>query len=214
MPKFRRHQILHVFHLSSQPTHERRFTWLRSILSSRILSSAIQVLLLALIAVLILVGAYGTAIILSISLVTSGLCGAAKLKIQRSPGYLCSNEPGDGCMLVSIHQNANIWHLYTGDRGIVDTLLNKTMIAFSGHTRLFSTLFYVAHVVQLLAMTYVAAQKGFDGIFLIFLMVMTWGLDWANGDDALARKWLRRENVNIVARSFRFTGRMPLVGTV
>ena len=214
MPKFRRHQTLHVFHLSSQSTHERRFTWLKSISSSRVLSSVMQVLLVALIAVLILAGAYGTAIILSISLVTSGLCGAAKLKIQRSPGYLRSNEPGDGCMLVSIHQNANTWQLYTGDRGIIDTLLNKTMITFSGHTGLLSTFFYVAHVVQLLAMTYVAAQKGFDGIFLIFLMVMTWGLDWANGDDALARQWLRSEKVNMVAHSFRFTGRIPLLGTV
>lgn len=177
MPKFRRHQILHVFHLAIQPIYERRSTWLQSISSSLILSSAIRVLLLTLIVVLILVGAYDTAIIISMSLVTSGLSSAAKLKVQRPPGYLCSNEPGDGCMLVSIHHNANIWQLYTGDRGIINTLLNKTMITFSGHTRLLPTFFYVAHLVQLLAMAYVAAQKGFDGIFLIFLMAMTWGLD-------------------------------------
>jgi hypothetical protein len=213
-PKFRRYQTLHVLHLSGHTSCDKRATWLKSISFSRILDLATQILLLASMVVLLLVGAYGTAIILFTSLLTNGLCCVAKHKVQRPPGYLSSNEPGDGCMLVSIHQNANVWQLYIGDRGIIDTLLNKTMITFAGNTRLLSASFHVAHVVQLLAVTYVAAQKGFDGIFLLFLMVLTRALEWTGGHDALARQWLRHEKVSMVARSFCFTGRMPLVGTV
>jgi hypothetical protein len=63
-------------------------------------------------------------------------------------------------------------------------------------------------------MTFVAAQKGFDGVFLLLLMLFTWVFDWLTGDAVQARKWLRREKISLVTRSFRFTGRMPLIGTV
>lgn len=74
-------------------------------------------------------------------------------------------------MLVSIHQNANIWHLFIGDRAIVDTLLNKTMISFTGPCAVVAAWLHAAYFLQLVAMTRVAAQKGYDGIFLLALML-------------------------------------------
>lgn len=61
------------------------------------------------------------------------------------------------------------------------------MITFVGPTSFLSVCFYI-YAVQLLVMTFVAAQKGFDGVFLLFLMVSTWVCEWLTGDDALAQK--------------------------
>lgn len=212
--QFRRYQNLHVLYFSSYYGCKRKPRWLKSFFTSCVLPCATNIALLASIAILLLMGAYGTAIIIFISLLLSALCRISKLRIQRPHGYLHNNESGNACMLVAIHQNANEWHLYLGDRGIIDSLLNKTMISFVGPPKLLSSCFHIAHTAQLLTMTYVAAQKGFDGIFLLFLMVLSSLTEWAFGDDFLARQWLRQENVCVSARSFQFTGRRPLIGTV
>ena len=47
----------------------------------------------------------------------------------RPLGYLGNNESHDGCMLIALHENANKWYLFLGDGGVIDILLNKTMIA-------------------------------------------------------------------------------------
>lgn len=213
-PGFRRYQTLQVIHVSRHPRPRTNHVWLRSVFLPRVIKAATWVSLLALITICAMVGAYGTAVILLVSVVADGLCAVAGMRVERPPGYLSNNEAGEGCMLVSIHENANIWQLYLGDRGVVDALLNKTMITFVGPLKLLSGVFYVAHAIQLLAMTYVAAQKGFDGIFLLSLMLLTWAVEWFRGQGSLARNWLRTDSVTMTARSFRFTGRMPLLGTV
>jgi hypothetical protein len=212
--KFRRYQTLHVLHFARYHTCESRPRWPRALMPSFVLPLLRDLILIILIGVLVFAGAHGTATIILTSVLTTALCRLMKVEVRRPPGYLSNNESGDGCMLVGMHQNANVWYLYAGDRGTVDAVLNKTMITFVGPTVFLSTCFYIAHAVQLLAMTFVAAQKGFDGVFLLLLMLFTWVFEWLTGDAVQARKWLRREKISLVTRSFRFTGRMPLIGTV
>jgi len=64
--------------------------------------------------------------------------------------------------------------------------------------------------VQLLAMTYVAAQKGWDGVAMTILMLAAWAFSWQFGDKLMARRWLEDSGVVIKAKSFQFSGRTPM----
>lgn len=51
-------------------------------------------------------------------------------------------------MLVASHQNANVWYLLRGERGVIDTSLKKTMVSFSGKCKVLATWLYLAHGLQ------------------------------------------------------------------
>ena len=135
----------------------------------------------------------------------------------RPPGYLESSEGQmDACMLVAPHENAQEWTLYVGDRSVVDTVLNKAMIVIPEDRRnaLIAGWFRAAHVFQLLAMTYVAGQKGWDGLFLVMLLVVDTLLRWHDRGLALAKTWLNESHVSIEAFTYLFGSRMVMLGAI
>ncbi|KAK8069017.1 hypothetical protein PG994_005633 [Apiospora phragmitis] len=171
-------------------------------------------LLVALAFCLIAMGGYGSAATLLLSVAITAVVRFTRVKVVRPPGYMLNNEGTNGCMLVAAHQNSNVWHLFCGDRGVIDTLLNKPMIAFEHNTQVLAKWLHLAHIAQVLCMTYVASQKGFDGIFLLSIMLAERSLEWYSGGERLAKKWLRDNGTELSTHAFRFTGRTPLVGTV
>lgn len=143
--------------------------------------------------------------------------------MQRPPGYLENNEAGTGdgaSMLVTTHQNAMEWHLFTGSRAVVDTLLNKTMFAIPPHQTALTGPVVVArwlrlaHALQLLAMTFTAAQKGWDGVCLVVLLALNAIGRWRMREGSLASWWLAVEGVSVRLKSFSFSGRLAMVGVV
>ena len=156
------------------------------------------------ITLLILSGAYGTSIVLLTSVPSKAVC--LFFNMSRLPGYLESNERQEACVLSAAHDNASTW------------LLKKFMLtlpsAKSTSMNLFATYFRSAHLLQILAMTYVAAQKGIDGISLPVLMLGNCGVRLLGGKYQIARQWLDREGVGVEVRTFRFSGRTPMVGCV
>lgn len=171
-----------------------------------------QIFLIGVIIVLCLCGIFGTAAIVLNGMITRLV--SRHIKIRRPPGYLENNEDHKACMLLSNHKNASTWYLYVGDRGVVDSLLNKPMIIIPPHNKLLSSWFKVAHIIQLLAMTFVAAQKGWDGLALLLLLMFEQAFQWYRNEDQIAKKWLADEGVSMKAKSFRFTGRTPMVGAI
>jgi hypothetical protein len=59
-------------------------------------------------------------------------------------------------MLVAEHENASTWHLFMGDRGVVDSLLNKPLLIIP-RQKLTAAWLKGAHFFQLLTMTFVAS---------------------------------------------------------
>ena len=169
-------------------------------------------LLLGIVVVLLLCGVFGTAVVLLIGLLTQVMC--QYLKMQRPPGFLDNNENHNACMLLSSHKNSSTWYLYIGDRGVIDSLLNKTMFSIPSFGKFFTHWFRTAHVIQLLAMTFVAAQKGWDGIALLALLISADAMNWRYGKNQLARRWLVTEGVCVKAKSFEFTGRTAMLGAI
>jgi hypothetical protein len=117
---------------------------------------------------------------------------------------------------VAAHGNASIWFPYQGDRGTVDWLLNKTMLSILPHrrSRFLRQYFRLAHYLQLLAMTYVAAQKGWDGVCLLLLMIVAWIYEALLTRSHAAKVWARDGGIAFKSSSFRFTGRNPMIGAV
>lgn len=169
-------------------------------------------LVLGIVVVLFLCGIFGTAVVLLIGLVTQIMCQF--LKLQRPPGFLSNNENHKACMLLSSHKNSSTWYLYIGDRGVVDSLLNKTMLSIPSFGKVLTHWFRAAHVIQLLAMTFVAAQKGWDGIALLALLISADAMNWRYGKNQLAQRWLVTEDVCVKAKSFEFTGRTAMLGAI
>jgi hypothetical protein len=211
---FSRPQVLHVVNCSRQNSKIPIYARLRHALQSTLAEILWLLTLLGLVIVLCLFGSYGTA-----NVVLSG--GTSKimckfLPIRRPPGYLQNNESHNACMLTAIHENASTWYLYRGDRSVIDWLLNKTMIAMprSRSTKILYYYFRFAHYHQLLAMTYVAAQKGWDGVCLLCLMIVVWTGTLLFNTKWPAAEWMQREKVGLEVRSFEFTGRSPMIGAV
>lgn len=211
-PTFRRNQKLHVVRMSRN-NHIRS---IRGKLLLLILSRAGKILyhsfLLGLIILLCFLGAFGSAAIVLNGLVSKFVCRL--LRVERPSGYLENNENHDACMLSAVHENAQTWFLYIGDRGVIDWLLNKTMLADPPAGRLQMFYFRLAHVLQLLAMTFVAAQKGVDGVCLVVLLVANYSFQYLFGGHKMARQWLEAEKVSVDAHTFMFSGRTPMVGTI
>lgn len=169
-------------------------------------------LLLGIGVVLCLCGIFGTAVVLLLAVMTQFICQF--LKVLRPPGYLKNNENHNACMLLSSHKNSSTWYLYIGDRGVVDSLLNKTMFSIPSYGRVLMHWFRIAHLIQLMAMTFVAAQKGWDGIALLILLLSADAMHWRYGKNQLARRWLKNEDVCVTAKSFEFTGRTTMLGAI
>ena len=211
-PCFRRHQDLHIIRMSrTNHTHTIRGTLLLLILS-RTGKIAYHFLLVGLMVLLCLLGAFGSAAIVLNGLVSKLVCRI--LYVKRPSGYLMNNENHDACMLSAVHENAQTWYLYMGDRGVIDWLLNKTMFATPSASRLQVIYFRLAHLLQLLAMTFVAAQKGIDGVCLMVLLVANYGFPYLFGGHKMARQWLEAEEVSVDAHTFRFSGRTPMIGAI
>jgi len=209
---FRRYQKLHIIRMS-RTNHSRtiRGTLLLMILS-RTGKIAYHFILVGLIVLLCFLGAFGSAAIVLNGLVSKLVCRI--LRMERPSGYLESNENHDACMLSAVHENAQTWYLYMGDRGVIDWMLNKTMLATPSASRLQMAYFRLAHILQLLAMTFVAAQKGVDGVSLVLLLVGNRSLQYLFGGHKMARQWLEIEKVSVDAHTFRFSGRTSMIGAI
>lgn len=209
---FRRYQELHIVRMSRiNHTRTIRGTLLLLILS-RAGKIAYHSILIGLVVLLCLLGAFGSAAIVLNGLISKLVCRI--LRVERPNGYLMNNENHDACMLSAVHENAQTWYLYMGDRGVIDWLLNKTMLTIPPASRLQMTYFRLAHVLQLLAMTFVAAQKGVDGVCLVILLVANYSFQYLLGGHKMARKWLEDEKVSVDAHTFRFSGRTPMIGAI
>jgi len=142
---FRRMQQLHVLDFKRtviKPTWHLKTVQLLSALHFEILS---LIFLLAIVVLLCLYGLYGSAIAVLSGVVSKVAC---RLPVLRRPaGFLTNNEKHDACMLVGVHRNCTTWYLYTGDRGLVDYLLNKPMIEPLKPSTWLSDWFKIAHIV-------------------------------------------------------------------
>ena len=83
------------------------------------------------------------------------------------------------------------------DGGFVDWLLSQIMLSVSHRKstslKLFAAFFRFAHLLQLLAMTYVAAQKGVDGVSQVVLLLRNYAAKILGGNHQMARDWLSSE---------------------
>lgn len=210
---FARYQTLHILYFSRTSAQLPSMLWSLDKRLSSLLAETISILAsMCLVVALSLFGAYGTSVIV--------FCGAIAqiasryLAIQRPKNYMENNEQHRACMLSASHQNATTWYLWIGDRGVIDGVLNKCMILVPTNRRSLGTWLQVIHYVQLLAVTFVAAQKGWDGIVLVCLMNLTWivGLRFSNHN--LVRRWLHNERIDICAKSFQFSGRISMMGSI
>lgn len=176
------------------------------------LESLSTILLCSLVGLLCLCGLFGTAAVLLNGVGAQLLCRL--FSFERPPGFLDNNENYKACMLLSNHKNSSSWFLYIGDRGVVDSLLNKTLISVPSSGKRLSYYFRAAHLIKLLAMTYVAAQKGWDGLTLLLLMLLAWALNLPYQRNQTVRRWLEANDVSITATSFEFTGRTSMLGAI
>lgn len=208
----RRYQKLHTLDFRRVPMI---FSWRLSMY--RLLSSfwwefSIVILLSVGTIILGLYGLYGTAAAVLAGTVSKVACWF--LCFNRPPGFLTNNEAHDACMLVAVHRNSSTWCVYTGDRGIVDYLLNKPMITPPIPNPWLLAWFRLGHRLQLLAMTFVAAQKGWDGIAMIIMMLLAFMCEWRLGDNWIARQWLEMHGVRIEAKTFQFGSRTQMMNAI
>ena len=209
---FRRHQELHIIQISRNNRPRTFKESLTRFTATRFGKFLYHLILVILIIVLCLFGAFGSAAIITNGLVSKLVCKL--LRTERPSGYLENNENHDGCMLSAVHENANTWYLYVGDRGVIDWLHNKTMLSTPSASRIVIAYFLLAHILQLLAMTFVAAQKGIDGLCLVVLLLINYAYQYLLGGHRMAEQWLSAEGVCVNAHTFRFTGRTPMIGAV
>ncbi|KAK2606196.1 hypothetical protein QQS21_003367 [Conoideocrella luteorostrata] len=213
-PSMRRYQNLCVYQFYRRRQKQSLRHKVHEIRMSRLYRLVCTVLLTGVAVFLCAFGTYGTATIIVCAVVSE--IAARSVTVGRPSGYLNSNETRDACMLVASHENATEWHLYIGDRGIVDTLLNKPMFIVSqkNSSHLISTWLRLADYLQLAAMTFVAAQKAWDGVCLVVLMALHRSLHLTFHGQSLAGYWLNSEGVDAAVRSFEFSGRQAMIGAV
>ncbi|CRG83994.1 hypothetical protein PISL3812_01342 [Talaromyces islandicus] len=137
--------------------------------------------------------------------------------VERRLGFIRSNESNaNASMLAAAHQNATECQLFTGDRANVDTLLNKQMsiIPNTVVSRLVAVWLRLAHYIQLFSMTFMAAQKGWDGVFLVVLLLVNSTVQVYPFRRNFAKSWPDREGMVIRAKAFQFSGRMMMLGAI
>jgi hypothetical protein len=207
---FCRPQVLNIYSCS-QATH--RPTCLQDVkLWHRALQAAGITVVVGGIIVLCLFGLFGTAAAVVVGILSKAACQYVHL--DRTSGFLVSNEPSSanrggvtGAMLVSAHCNATTWNLYVGDRGVVDALLNKPMVHLRPCVSALWYWFKIADVLQLLAMTFAAAQKGWDGVAMVVLMFLDWTFEVVTDRDSLvAQRFLKNYGVEIKSSQLSFKG--------
>ena len=211
-PSFRRYQTLHVINLGRMNREESTKRRLRSAYLSKAGEIIGLVALVTLAIILCFLGAYGTA-----SLVVAGVTSkilARTVSLQRPPGYLDNNEAHAASMLSAVNGNSSSWYLYTGDRGIVDWLINKPMLTTPRKHKSIIAYFYAAHMFQLIMMTFVAAQKGIDSVSLVMVMLANRAFVWIYRDRNIVKRWLEAEDVAVSATTFEFTGRTSMLGAI
>jgi hypothetical protein len=74
--------------------------------------------------------------------------------------------------------------------------------------------FRLLNALQLITMTFVAANKGWDGICLVVLLACHYTLTWLTRRETLVRDWVDKEAFKVTTTRFEFSGRMPLIGTI
>lgn len=211
-PTHRRYQTLHVLRFNrSQVRRAWRVTWHLLLCSFACQMISIVCLLLASI-FFIIFEMYGSAGALFVGAGSRAACQF--LGLERPSGYLANNEKHEAWMLTAQNTNASSWYLYTGDRGVIDGLLNKHLILPPAASKILKTWFSVSHALQLLSMTFVAAQKGWDGPAMMVLILLNWLFEWQWNDEQMAETWLAVEGITAEARTFCFTGRTQMLFSI
>ncbi|RYP15982.1 hypothetical protein DL765_005379 [Monosporascus sp. GIB2] len=216
-PPLRRHQVLHVFRFSRT---ERKgkcpgfVGFLDALRTSELYWAVCFLATISLAVFLSLVGAYGTTALVLTSAISEVV--AWSVKIRRPSTYLVNSESHDAFMLLASHQNATEWNLFTGDRGVVDSLLNKPMIVVpeGAWSRAAASWFWSAHLLQLVAMTFAAAQKGWDGVSMVALLAIHLALRCVFNRSARVDAWFRSEGLEADVKSFEFGGRIAMMGAL
>lgn len=139
---------------------------------------------------------------------------ALRINVKRPPLYLRNREVHSGCMLVAAHENATTWTLYIGDRGTIDTLLNKPMVEIGEPSSIVLTWFRAAELSIPIAMVYAIMQGGWDVVSLLAVTALLEGLDYLNSRDRVVSAWLREEGLATKAFRCQFPGRSELIGAV
>ncbi|PLB36803.1 uncharacterized protein BDW47DRAFT_108088 [Aspergillus candidus] len=206
-----RPQQLNVVSVSLQGKRAGANAMLQRTVTHRLRVAAKLVLAIGTGGVLASLGCIGTGVLLLVAGV-SIFC-AEHIEVRRSSLYLRNRETHPGCMLVAAHENATIWTLYLGHRGMIDSLLNKPMVEISRAHPLILTWFRFAEILQVFAMTYVAGQKGWDAVCLL-IVILLWSLTRLNARDRHAAAWLREEGFVSTAFRCEFPGRSELLGAV
>jgi hypothetical protein len=209
---YSRYQTLHVIQCNKDTSKPLVPDRLQTFLLSRTADSIYLVACLGLATLLCLSSAFGTAAIVLSGGISRLMCRL--LPLARPAGFPTSNEDHDACMLTAIHVNASTWYLYRGERGPIDWLLNKTMISLHPGGRFLYVYFKGAHFFQLLAMTYVASQQGWDGVCLFSLMILVWLWQLVLENDQAPAEWVKRCQIQCSVTSFELTGRTPLLGAI
>ena len=143
---FRRFQTLHVIKSRRSKVRMRWYHSIGYITSTRsyqILSSIFLGVTASILCLYGLYGLCGTAC--AVLFGASSRIACLFLHVQRRPGFLENNELHSACMLIGIHQTSSIWYLYIGDRGVVDYILNKTMITLSTRSSILICRFKLSH---------------------------------------------------------------------
>jgi hypothetical protein len=156
-------------------------------------------------------GIYGTAATLLSGSITQIV--SHTIRINRPSGFLSSNEAHNGCMLVATHANASLWYLFVGDRGAIDSILNKAMVIIP-QQRFAAESFRIGDMVQLFAMTFVASQKGWDGVCLLALLLISTIVNFRFRHELVARMFCEENGVVIKQESFEISGRTPMLGAI
>ncbi|CRK17221.1 hypothetical protein BN1708_011975 [Verticillium longisporum] len=74
--------------------------------------------------------------------------------------------------------------------------------------------FWFANLVQLVAMTFVAGQKGWDGVALVLLLGLHWAVFNIFPRSGLVHSWLQTEGIDAVLKSYELGGRMAMMGAI
>ncbi|KAK9422447.1 hypothetical protein SUNI508_04803 [Seiridium unicorne] len=211
--QFRRYQTLHVLRFGRQEHRTSARALFRHLVASKWFGYLSMVFKTVVAIIFYLCGLYGTATVLLTSTISQIF--ANTIQLQRPCGYLENNEHHDACMLLAPHQNALEWYLFVGDRYVVDTMLNKSMLHLILPQQVMACWWFnVAHVLQIAAMTFTAGQKGWDAVFLVLCLVFDRIGRWYHRSTQLASDWLQGEGVEVDSHTFQFTGRAVMLGAI
>jgi hypothetical protein len=221
---YRRYQTLVVYNLQPTSTPRPRMST-RQQLTKMSRSGPFRILhllgLVGLGVVMCLFGTYGTAAIVLLCAASEAalaLTGLASVRLPPKFSHKIQDARDQACMLVAPHNNAMEWHLFIGHCGVVDSLLNKPMFLppqpGAKKTRLVATWLRTMSVLQLGAMTFVAAQRGWDGVLLCALMFLSRGASGFSRGRFLARDFLAREGIEADVGVFEFGSRNAMMGAI